>query len=656
METFSEYQLEKEHILNSYTLISNSFNYHLFSKILEDEDFLMKIKERIDSLNEERYTVAVCGQIKSGKSTLLNALIFGKIVLPMDDTPHTAKITIIKDGEPGFEATFYTKSEYDQIKNCDNPLSSQFESEIEECLSKGAQLDKLLGTTHQCHDLNELSNYVAKNGKYTVLVNTVTVYYPCSWLKDTIIADTPGTNDSNPVRDQVTKSWIHKADAVLYCTYAGRVFDNNDLSFIDNFMFGVTPDYRLFATTKIDCIADADQGQLDSYLEQLVNSDINANKRLIRDKESIISVSPVASLILKLKEQNIELSDDLEFLKFKLEEKGFLDVNRDGMHFLKKALEKRLLKNKGNNIIVSHKNFLKQLFKKCENNINYHRALQIRKLENFSLNLDEIKSLILKIKGEYLKHKNRKEHFNAELQNDVDKVAKKVEEVSRKFKEKTHQSIEDKISNCTNRDQIQNELWTIMDQVLAQSLSHFINELHSSSDSISQSFKLKIAEFTSSGFSSASYLESVYEFKMRSTINESREKLFISIETYFSKDEVREIISDCANSLGGLLFWKKNDEIESIKSTLRTYIFKFLKDIGEEFCQKFRNICATQADIIASDIAHDIELILKNELKNLELAEQEFEQNEQLKRDCLLEIQQLDESSAEISKLSEKVL
>ena len=49
-----------------------------------------------DSLRQQRYVVAVCGQMKAGKSTLLNALMFGRLVLPADDCVMTAKITVLR--------------------------------------------------------------------------------------------------------------------------------------------------------------------------------------------------------------------------------------------------------------------------------------------------------------------------------------------------------------------------------------------------------------------------------------------------------------------------------------------------------------------------------------------------------------------------------
>lgn len=76
------------------------------------------LKEKSSNLQKEEFILAVAGQIKSGKSTLLNALIFGNDILPSDDTPYTAKITEIRYGsDKKLKAIFYTKDEWQELKN-----------------------------------------------------------------------------------------------------------------------------------------------------------------------------------------------------------------------------------------------------------------------------------------------------------------------------------------------------------------------------------------------------------------------------------------------------------------------------------------------------------------------------------------------------------
>ena len=74
------------------------------------------LTEARDNLRHERFVVAVCGQMKAGKSTLLNALIFAEPVLPAAATTMTAKVTLMEGAmAPRVEATFYTAAEFDAV-------------------------------------------------------------------------------------------------------------------------------------------------------------------------------------------------------------------------------------------------------------------------------------------------------------------------------------------------------------------------------------------------------------------------------------------------------------------------------------------------------------------------------------------------------------
>ena len=53
-------------------------------------------KKSLEDLENELFTISVCGVVKAGKSTFLNALLFGEDILPTFATPMTAKLTFIE--------------------------------------------------------------------------------------------------------------------------------------------------------------------------------------------------------------------------------------------------------------------------------------------------------------------------------------------------------------------------------------------------------------------------------------------------------------------------------------------------------------------------------------------------------------------------------
>ena len=62
-----------------------------YDRILEQAELLQPdtdvLREKLANLRAERFVVAVCGEMNSGKSTLLNALLFGEEVLPAAPGP-----------------------------------------------------------------------------------------------------------------------------------------------------------------------------------------------------------------------------------------------------------------------------------------------------------------------------------------------------------------------------------------------------------------------------------------------------------------------------------------------------------------------------------------------------------------------------------------
>ena len=92
---------------------------------LDSEQFssLQTLIEGLDSnlraVREEgrNLRIAVVGQMKSGKSSFLNAAFFGKDLLPKADTPMTAALTkIVYAAQPKAEVIFYSEEDWEGIE------------------------------------------------------------------------------------------------------------------------------------------------------------------------------------------------------------------------------------------------------------------------------------------------------------------------------------------------------------------------------------------------------------------------------------------------------------------------------------------------------------------------------------------------------------
>ena len=198
-------------------------------------------KEIVDKINNDVLTLGVIGQMKCGKSTFLNAFVFGDTVLPSATTPMTAALSVITYGEEKkLVAEFYSPDEWAEQKlqasrSLDEVSGNAMEESkvkaAKELVSKSANLpgdvNSFLGKTKD-DTFENLKEYVGADGKFVSITKSVTIYYPHEYLKGVEIVDTPGFNDPIVSREERTKEFLKKADVILLMLYASRAFDSTD--------------------------------------------------------------------------------------------------------------------------------------------------------------------------------------------------------------------------------------------------------------------------------------------------------------------------------------------------------------------------------------------------------------------------------------------
>lgn len=198
-------------------------------------------KQIVDKINNDTLTIGVIGQMKCGKSTFLNAFVFGDTVLPSATTPMTAALSIITYGpEKKIEVEFYTHDEWAEQKiqasrNIDDVRGNEMEESkvkaAKELINKSVNIpgdiNSYLGKTLE-DSFDNLIQYVGADGKFISITKSVKIYYPHEFLKGIEIVDTPGFNDPIVSREERTKEFLHRADVVLLMLYAGRAFDTTD--------------------------------------------------------------------------------------------------------------------------------------------------------------------------------------------------------------------------------------------------------------------------------------------------------------------------------------------------------------------------------------------------------------------------------------------
>lgn len=239
----------------------------IFSKIKEK---VCDIKEGGDRLkrDNEILKIGVVGQVKAGKSSFLNSLLFeGENVLPRASTPMTAGLTVLEYGEKNvFSVEYYTAKEWekfeDKSKEYDdfvnnvksmNPALTDEEaakmanipdelSAAKELISRCTRVAKgKVGKASEENDFTDikdlqdiLENFVGADGQFTSVVKSLTIRLNDERLKGMRIVDTPGVNDPVVSREHRTREFLRECHGVFFLSFASRFFDSTDVNFLTN--------------------------------------------------------------------------------------------------------------------------------------------------------------------------------------------------------------------------------------------------------------------------------------------------------------------------------------------------------------------------------------------------------------------------------------
>lgn len=239
----------------------------IFSKIKEK---VCDIKEGGDRLkrDNEILKIGAVGQVKAGKSSFLNSLLFeGENVLPRASTPMTAGLTVLEYGEKNvFSVEYYTAKEWekfeDKVKEYDdfvnnvksmNPALTDEEaakmanipdelSAAKELISRCTRVAKgKVGKASEENDFTDikdlqdiLENFVGADGQFTSVVKSLTIRLNDERLKGMRIVDTPGVNDPVVSREHRTREFLRECHGVFFLSFASRFFDSTDVNFLTN--------------------------------------------------------------------------------------------------------------------------------------------------------------------------------------------------------------------------------------------------------------------------------------------------------------------------------------------------------------------------------------------------------------------------------------
>lgn len=198
------------------------------------------------STDELRLSIGIMGQVKAGKSSFLNALLFeGRAVLPVAATPKTANLTRISYGDaPLLTVDFYSPQEWASIKTAAASAGEHAEARVARDLLKMVAEQRLdvaavlaqgrqkIPATDVDGLMDKLNDYVGENGRLTALVKSTEIQLPLEELKGYDVVDTPGMNDPVPSRTQKTREYMAQCDVVFFLSRCSQFLDQSDIDLL----------------------------------------------------------------------------------------------------------------------------------------------------------------------------------------------------------------------------------------------------------------------------------------------------------------------------------------------------------------------------------------------------------------------------------------
>ena len=227
---------------------------------------------RIPKLEEERFALVVLGEFNHGKSTFVNALC-GAPILPAGITPTTATINHLTWAEKP-QATAH-----------------------------------LVDDTTKKVDPKKLGDWVTIEGKEASHVKYVEVGWPAEILKDKVtLVDTPGVNDINEQRAEITYGYIPRADAVLFLLDGAQVLKQSERAFLEQRILRRSKDKLIFILGKIDLLAPDEREEALKYCRENLARVVEepqifpvSAKRQLSEKEAERAQSGFAPLLAHLR-------------------------------------------------------------------------------------------------------------------------------------------------------------------------------------------------------------------------------------------------------------------------------------------------------------------------------------------------------------------
>lgn len=653
----SNYKAHRDNVIDmydSYLRKRTEFESSMESKEGDGID-LQFLQSRIKSLKNGKFTLAVAGEVKAGKSTFINALL-GAELLPSDVLQATSAIVEIFKSEKSYLKVKYADKREEEIyDDLDTPDVNEAKERLHEICKISdkyrdipttlideyiaasdapIQLSEALIEELECESSsnglfdkkNLLQDYIASRPKSSIPIE-IQFGYPLKWDFDELrIVDSPGVNAVGGVQN-VSFSYFEDANAILFIHPIKPIESESFSKFVNKIISNRSRETLFLVLTHSGLYSETDIEKLHGDAIRIYSQFIPAERILVVDSllQLIIHDFNNGKTQEEIEEESEQKSDILPKFEKRAKKAGktLLELLKDSSGFNKMYSAIDLFSMQAPNLQLGEiLQSLRDGYAQQEEEYNAKMKLlesKKRDPQEFENEINRINSALEEYK---LLLNSTKEDITRNYTGKHAEWQTKINELKVKYPEQ--------ITKCTDIETVRKSLTDGHNEIIAiidQFSTSLTNELKAKLTKIGESFK-EDKKIT------------LPKIDLESIENETKKQAFKTENVYEDRPVdfwdvigfgIPRLFRDNRVKVGEKKVFDKEEHLKSFKTTCNEQFYELINGLP----QQSKNLLDTYLKLFSNSVnkaISDRQAALQNELKKKESNEELIAQISDLRK------------------------
>ncbi len=214
----------------------------LLGRTIQRQRLVEEAQRFLDQLQTEPCRIVLVGEFKHGKSTLFNRLAgasFPYSAVGESVATTATLVTLRYSEEQTYSGRWLDEAALERVRAYLSANPSERSQQYLRQLDSTASLEDFCpgGTIGRLESLETLPSFTTTSGKYSCAVERIEVGLPVETLKaGAILVDTPGSNETTHVREEITRREALNAHCVLFVMRADKFKHESERAFLQSLL------------------------------------------------------------------------------------------------------------------------------------------------------------------------------------------------------------------------------------------------------------------------------------------------------------------------------------------------------------------------------------------------------------------------------------